>query len=111
MYYFDFGDTDNLELESIKKTFTTESGVTLILEIFYNNTTGHLYMNVYNENEESVALGIKLVQEIDLFAKFAYLFSSDIYAVILPSTSDYEYEEVTIDNFNSGVKLFYYESV
>lgn len=111
MYYFDFGSTDNLEKTTIKKTFTTDNSVVLTMEIFYNNITGYLYMDVYNEDDEQVAMGIKLVQRVNLFAKFSYLLPIDIVAYILPVTDTYEFAEVTIDNFNSGVRMYYYESV
>jgi len=111
MYYFDFGDINNLDKESIKRTFTTENNITLTFELYYNNTDGFIYMNLYDGNGEQLVMGVKLVQEVNLFEKFAHIFETSIVAAILPSNADYEYLDVTIDNFDNGVRMYYYEDI
>lgn len=104
-----FGNTFNIEAESVSKEFTTPLGNTLILEIYYNMMDGFLYMDAYKEGFVSIFKGKKLTQRINLFKEAAHLFDNKINIIILPSSDSVENDEVTIENFGESLRMYVHE--
>lgn len=109
LYKLNFGDISTLESETIVREFTTSTNLIINIELFYNNIDGYIYMNVRDEDDEDISLGIKLVQQIDLFENILYLFDVGVGMVILPESDSFENDEVTIDNLGESLEMYFYE--
>ncbi|MGL5191538.1 MAG: phage baseplate plug family protein [Cetobacterium sp.] len=108
-FKMDFGDTSNLRSVSPLKEFDLD-GIIISIRIYYNSVDNGLYMNVYDVNDEVISNGIKLVPNIDLFAKIMYKFKSEFSVIIIDTNEDIGLD-VTVENFGNGMAMLYVKDV
>lgn len=110
--FLDFNDSIKFSEYStgynVEKVFTISNDLVISIKIMYSNIDNFLYMDVHNEEGEPIALGVKLIQGVDLLGSHKYkVLESGLSLVILQSNNKEIVEHVTYENFNETMVMYY----
>lgn len=106
IYRLDFGDTSTLQWVSPLKEFDLD-GFVINIRLFHNSINDSIYMNIYDQYENILVYGVKLVPNINLLQSISHIFSTNKMLIILSSIHGKEYDDVTIDNFGKEMFMYY----
>jgi hypothetical protein len=82
-------------------------GITLVFEICWNPEGGFFSVDIYNEEEDPIVLGRKIVYGSDiLYNIYSLLELPDVEIIPLDKSGEAEKTGITLDNFGEEVKLY-----
>ena len=105
-YKLDFGDTSSLQWVSPLKEFDLD-GFIINIRLYYNVINNGIYMNIYDQYENILLYGVKLVPNVNLLLGIEYKFDKKKALIVFSSIKGKEKEDVTVENFGKEMFMYY----